>query len=275
MCGIAGILAAALDRSAQKAAIERMIPTLSHRGPDEWGEYVANGVALGHTRLSIIDLSSGQQPMASDRFVIVYNGEVFNYIELRRELEQQHGIRCATSSDTEVVLKAFEIYGPDAFKRFNGQFAMIIWDRKEKRLTIARDRYGVRPLYILNYGGGYFFSSEMKAFDALEGYCRNFNMRNLLQHGLLWNTLGDQTVYENVRSLPGGTYEVYGPSSPPRNFRYYEIGESSSAPPANIHAAIEEFSSLLDDSVRLRLRSDVPVGTYLSGGCSQSCAGHV
>jgi len=271
MCGIAGIFNGCQGKLTQKSIIEDMIAALSHRGPDEWGEYLADGIALGHTRLSIIDLSGGQQPMASNRFVISYNGEIYNYIELRQELEKDHNVMFSTSSDTEVVLMALEVYGPEALKKFNGQFAFIVWDKAEKRLIIARDRYGIRPLYILKHRGGYYFSSELKALDTIQGYTRHFDINNLFQHALLWNTLGDQTVYKNIRSLPGGTYEVYETGSPPKKNRYYEIGESyGNAPPPNINQAIEEFSELLNDSVRLRLRSDVPVATYLSGGIDSS-----
>jgi asparagine synthase (glutamine-hydrolysing) len=271
MCGIAGILNFNADGKSYKAAIIEMVSTLSHRGPDGWGTYVTQGLALGHTRLSILDLESGDQPMMTERFAIIYNGEVYNYIELRSDL-QKRGIRFSTQSDTEVVLRSFEAYGEKAFSLFNGQFAMAIWDRKDKRLVLARDRYGVRPLFILHHDNTWFFSSEMKAFDVVAGYHRSFDMENLFDHALLWNTIGDSTVFQNIRCLPPGTFEVYEAGIAPRNFRYYEIGETYDANkgPVGFAAAEEEFRCILEDSVDIRLRSDVPVGAYLSGGIDSS-----
>ncbi|MCI5119848.1 MAG: asparagine synthase (glutamine-hydrolyzing) [Candidatus Electrothrix sp. AUS4] len=266
MCGITGILHAAPDQGNQRNNIVNMTSTLSHRGPDGWGIYLSEHIALGHTRLSIIDLNSGDQPMMSNRYVLSYNGEIYNYRELRQEIESSHGIQFTTTSDTEVVLKSFEVYGSNALKKFNGQFALLLWDREKKELLIARDRYGIRPLYVLAHNQNYYFSSELKAFDTIPGCQRTFDIANLLVHGLLWNTLADSTVYRNIRSLPAGTFEVYQKNLPPRPFRYYEIGESEGSSPDNIESAAEEFSALLDDSVKLRLRSDVPVATYLSGG---------
>ena len=129
MCGIAGILRAYLDRNLQKMSIERMTSALTHRGPDGWGIYLSRKIALGHTRLSIIDLNGGNQPMCSDRYVVTYNGIIYNYIELRSELEGR-GALFKTNSDTEVVLKAFEVYDAEALPKFNGQFAFLLWDKK-------------------------------------------------------------------------------------------------------------------------------------------------
>lgn len=269
MCGIAGILKSNTNIQAQKQSIKKMIATLQHRGPDGWGIYVADDIALGHTRLSIIDLSGGNQPMMSNLYVIVYSGEIYNYIELRKDLISQ-GMDFSTQSDTEVILKAFEVYGTTAFSKFNGQFALLIWDKQKKRLIIARDRYGIRPLYILSHANRYYFSSEMKAFDTIKGFHRTFNMQNLFDHALYWNTLDDNTIFENIETLPGGTYEIYNSGEKPTRYRYYEIGESQGPLPANSDTAIEEFNDLLQDSVKLRLRSDVPVATYLSGGVDSS-----
>ncbi len=265
MCGIVGVLTSNTEPSALRQTLLRMISTLPHRGPDGWGYYVTPKIALGHTRLSIVDIAGGSQPMTTERYCISYNGEIYNHIELRKEL-QSAGLKFQTHSDTEVILKAFEVYGPDCLKKFNGQFAFLIWDRQEKQLTIARDRYGIRPLYILHHNGVFYYSSEMKAFDTITGFQRTFNHQALFEHSLLWNTLDDTTVFNDIRSLPAGTYEVYRPGSEPRLFRYYEIGESAGSSPTDINTAMEEFQGLLNDAVRLRLRSDVPVGAYLSGG---------
>ncbi len=269
MCGIAGILTFHDDALAREEALLRMVSTMGHRGPDGWGTYLSRDIGLGHARLSIVDLAGGHQPMMSDRCVVAYNGEIFNYIELRKELEGK-GARFRTNSDTEVVLKAYETYGTAAFAKFNGQFAMIIWDMREKRAIIARDRYGIRPLYVLEHGRCHYFASELKALDTIESWQRSINIENLFIHALLWNTLGDDTVYNDVKSLPAGTYEVYEQGKSPARYRYYEIGESCGNSPDSLGACKEEFVALLNDAVKLRLRSDVAVGAYLSGGIDSS-----
>lgn len=274
MCGITGFFINSSNNSQAERLIESMSATLGHRGPDGWGTYMTPEIAIGHTRLSIVDLAGGKQPMMTDRFAIAYNGEIFNYIELREELEQQ-GAQFKTTSDTEVALKAYEVYGTDCFAKFNGQFAMIIWDRLEKRATLARDRYGIRPLYVLNHMGTFYFASEMKAFDTIEGFQRRMTVGNVFEHGLLWNTLDDHTVWDNIRSVPGGTYEIYTPGQDPKKFRFFEIGESAPMAPVSFEEAKEQFTATLQDAVRLRLRSDVPVAAYLSGGIDSSVISHL
>ncbi len=246
-----------------------MTGTLAHRGPDAWGTYAGQGIALGHTRLSIVDLAAGHQPMATPRFVISYNGEVYNHIELREEL-QQHGITFGTNSDTEVVLKAYEVWGKDAFSKFNGQFAILLWDKSNRQLIAARDRYGVRPLYVTHWLGAWYFASEMKAFDALTGFRREYDFQHLLEHGLLWNSIGSDTVYKGIRTVEAGTIEVFTDSEPPKVHRYYSLGCMPQESPVSFAEAQEELREILRDAVRLRLRSDVPVGVYLSGGIDSS-----
>ncbi len=274
MCGIVGILNTDIDTFSKRESIRKMISTLIHRGPDGWGFYIADCIALGNTRLSIIDLSDGHQPMVSERYVISFNGEIYNHIELREELKQR-GFFFSTRSDTEVILKAFEAYGTEAVEKLNGQFAFVLWDRIDRKVIVARDRYGIRPLYILEHRGAYYFSSEMKAFDTIEGFYRRINIQSLFEHGLFWNTIGDDTIFDDIRSLPAGTLETIELGKPPIQHRYYEIGESSGVSPATFNEAIEIFSDLLKDAVRLRLRSDVPVGCYLSGGIDSSVVTHL
>lgn len=274
MCGITGFFINKTNYATADKLIEEMCWTLGHRGPDGWGTYLSAEMAIGHTRLSIVDLAAGMQPMLTDRFVIAYNGEIFNYIELREQLINE-GVRFSTHCDTEVVLKAYELYGSRAFPMFNGQFAMIIWDRQEKKAILARDRYGIRPLYVLDFQGSFYFASEMKAFDVIDGFRRSLDVPNVFQHGLLWNTVGDATVYQNIRSVPGGTYEIYTPGKQPQKFRYYEIGESPATIPPSFAEAKEQFADLLLDAVKLRLRSDVPVAAYLSGGIDSSVVSYL
>ncbi|MFC1505213.1 asparagine synthase (glutamine-hydrolyzing) [Thermodesulfobacteriota bacterium] len=273
MCGIAAILTTN-SIPVNIDEIRKMLSTLVHRGPDAWGTYCSKLVALGQTRLSILDLAGGHQPMTTSRYVIVYNGEVYNYIEIRDELEK-NGCYFKTTSDTEVVLKAFEIYGTESFSMFNGQFSIIIWDKIEKRIIVARDRYGIRPLYVLKYNGRLYFGSEMKAFDVISGFKRAFHINNLFEHALLWNTLDDRTVYQEIRSVPAGTFEIYAAKGLLHNKQYYQIGQSLGEIPEEFETGLEEFKSLLDDAVRLRLRSDVPVGAYLSGGIDSSVVTHL
>ncbi len=275
MCGITGIYGTDNDKLQREGVLRKMVSSLQHRGPDGWGYYISPEIALGQTRLSIVDLSTGDQPMATENSIIIYNGEIFNYIELKAELESQ-GIRFHTTCDTEVLLKAWEYYGDSCFEKLNGQFAVLIWNRKTKELVIARDRFGIRPLYLLNHGSNLYFASEMKAFDQIPGYERSFNPARLYEHGLMWNTFGDHTVYENIRSLPGGTMEVYREGKLIRQKIFYDIGRSASPSSFKSFGEAEEaFKSLMDDAVKLRLRSDVPVGAYLSGGIDSSVILHL
>ena len=270
MCGIAGIYGLDSDKNNRKTLIRNMSSTLQHRGPDGWGYYISPEIALGQTRLSIVDLATGDQPLTSGDKIIIYNGEIFNYIELRLELESK-GIRFNTTSDTEVLLKTYEYYGLDCFEKFNGQFAVLIWDKKAKELVVARDRYGVRPLFILEFKGNFYFSSEMKAFDQIPGYKRSFNAKHLFEHSLLWNTIADHTVYNDIRTLPGGCYAIYKNNKLITEKHFYQLGQHFNKYIDNtFKQAGEKFIELLNDSVKLRLRSDVPVGAYLSGGIDSS-----
>jgi asparagine synthase (glutamine-hydrolysing) len=269
MCGIVGILGSLQPPDSTRSELERMLSTLVHRGPDEWGTYVSNGCSLGQMRLSIIDLATGCQPMSNERSVIVYNGELYNYPELREDLRKR-GHVFHTTSDTEVVLEAIDEYGLDAFAKFNGQFAICLWDRRSRRLIVARDRFGVRPLYVTTHNGATYFASEMKAFDVLPGFTRTFDPDNLFIHALLWNTLGDSTVYRGIRSVEPGTCEVYENGTRIKVHRYYSLGEKGEKFTGSFSDASDRFTELLRDSVHVRLRSDVPVGAYLSGGIDSS-----
>lgn len=274
MCGISALYGSTKTPETSRATLIKMLSVLQHRGPDGWGYYLSPDVALGMVRLSILDLNSGDQPLISNGNVIVFNGEIYNYIELREDLEKK-GIRFMTTCDTEVLLKAYEYYGDACFAKFNGQFAVLIWDRKKKELIAARDRFGVRPLYILSHNNCFYFSSELKSFDQIEGYRREFDPANLLEHSLLWNTLGDHTVFKHIRSLPGGTYIVFREGRIVKEARYYEIGMHPGPEYRSYNEAEEAFKAKLEDSVRLRLRSDVPVGAYLSGGIDSSVVLHL
>ena len=249
-----------------KIFLNRAASILDHRGPDGWGYYLqeSQGLGLLHTRLAIIDPEHGAQPMRYGDWVISFNGEIYNYRELREEL-MALGMRFDANSDTEVLLKAVATWGELAFSKFNGEWACLLWHRSSRTLWVSRDRYGIRPLYILDFGGYLFFASETKAFDAIPSYRRDIDIEGLAQHALLWNTVGDETVFHRVKSVVPGTVERYSLEGRRNSYRYYhfpcEIDDSIS-----LSHAIEETSSLLESSIRLRMRSDVPVGMYLSGG---------
>lgn len=274
MCGISAIYGENADRESCMKTLVDMLSVLRHRGPDGWGYYISPEISLGQVRLSIVDLNTGDQPMISDRSVIIFNGEIYNYIELRKELENK-GMKFRTTCDTEVLLSAYEYFGEACFEKFNGQFAVLIWDKEKNELIVARDRFGVRPLYILEHNRCFYFSSEMKSFDQLDGFRREFDPGNLFEHALLWNTLGDKTVYKNIRSVPGGTFVIFKEGRIVRESRFYEIGRNRGPSFTSFEQAQEAFRAMLDDSVKLRLRSDVPVGAYLSGGIDSSVVLHL
>ncbi|MCA9629593.1 MAG: asparagine synthase (glutamine-hydrolyzing), partial [Myxococcales bacterium] len=276
MCGIAGILSLKADLPPTPVEVlSRMAATIEHRGPDEFGVYRDARVGLAHARLSIIDLATGQQPLADvdERFWLVFNGEIFNYVELRAELVQL-GHRFRTKSDTEVIAVAFKQWGHEAFARFNGQFAIALWDPRKRELTLARDWSGIRPLYYMEHAGRLYFSSEVKAiFAASDEVPRAFDARGLEETFTFWSAVPPQGVFEGVRDLPPGRVRVYSESG---------VEEHAAFELAFPRSREEEFQGSLDDAVvavrdalneatRLRmLRADVPVGSYLSGGLDSS-----
>ena len=267
MCGVFGIFAPGMSRELMREQLYLGIAQLDHRGPDGWGCYFTDGLALGHTRLSIFDPADGHQPMISETTVLVYNGEVYNHYELRRELEEE-GVVFYSQCDTEVIQRVYERDKADCLSRLNGQFAIILWDKKSKTLFVARDRLGMRPLYVLERSGALYFSSEMKAYDAIFPGEREIAPAQLLDHALLWNTIDSDTVYRNISSVVAGTYEIYREGRRVDKQRYYDIGQTCDGnfSPLSFAEAKEALIEQLDCSVQLRLRSDVPVGGYLSGG---------
>lgn len=274
MCGIIGIYGLNKDKYSRLSQVKQMTSSLAHRGPDGWGYYISSQIGFGQTRLSIVDLSTGDQPMKSGKYVIVFNGEIYNYIELKNELRKS-GITFQTTSDTEVLLKAFEHWGTKCFSLLNGQFAVLIWNTEEEILTIARDRFGIRPLYLIEFQKNIFFSSELKAFDQIEGYQREYDFKRLYEHALFWNTYGDHTVYKNIKSLPGGTFAIFSRGKIIQQNKFYEIGSECRINGNSLSQVTDDFKELMDDSVKLRLRSDVPVGAYLSGGIDSSVILHL
>ncbi len=273
MCGICGIVSP--ERGASRRGLAtRMALRMAHRGPDEFGVYADAHAALGHARLSIIDLSTGQQPMHNeDRSLwIVFNGEIFNYVELREDLAAL-GHEFYTHSDTEVILHAYEQYGPECLHRFNGQFGFAIWDRGKRELFLARDRAGIRPVYYLLADGAFHFASEMKAFLEVPGLALSLDPQALAQTVTFWSPLAPRTPFKEVRELEPGTWLRYRPEGgvvAKRTFwraPFAAKDDVDARPPAVVG---EELRALLIDASRIRLRADVPVGAYLSGGLDSS-----
>lgn len=267
MCGIAGIISQ--DSTALRTlALDRMVETLCHRGPDERGLHIEGSAALGHTRLSIIDLAGGQQPMQihNGRLWITFNGEIFNYIELRQELEQK-GHHFATKSDTEVILHLYQEYGPDFVQRMNGQWAFAIWDDVRRQLFLSRDRMGIRPLYYTTAGGAFIFASEIKAILAHPRVGRNIDLQALDQIFTFWCPLPSRTVFKNIHQLPPGHSAILKDGNL-KTWRYWQPGYEweEDGSPRGAERAADQLFELLLDAARIRLRADVPVGAYLSGG---------
>ena len=265
MCGIAGIVDA--TRRPERAELDAMIATLQHRGPDAFGVELRGDAGLAHARLSIIDLSGGSQPMSNEDGTvwITFNGEIYNYVELRKVLEDRgHVFR--TRSDTEVIVHAYEEYGPAAVESFNGQFAFAIWDARRRALFLARDRFGKKPLYYALKRGRFVFGSEMKAVLADPSIGRELDPRALRQILTFWHTVPPRTIFADVSELPAGHHLLFkdGACQVATYWRPDYAAPDETRSEADYG---EELRALLVDAVRLRmLRSDVPVGAYLSGG---------
>lgn len=277
MCGIAGMFDRSGREAAQEAALRQMLALLRHRGPDEFGILLDGETGLGNARLSIIDLSGGSQPIANEdhSLWIVFNGEIFNYLELRSELEARgHCFR--TSSDTEVILHLYEEYGPDCLSRMNGQFAIAIWDTNRRRLFLARDRLGIRPLFYTLAANKLLFASEIKAILADRRVRAELQPVVIEQIFRFWTPLGPETPFRGIFQLPPGHFLLVDRDSLQVK-KYWENrfptegdfqSNGSASPP--IEPLAEELRSLLIDACRIRLRADVPVGAYLSGGLDSS-----
>ncbi|MFO0756289.1 MAG: asparagine synthase (glutamine-hydrolyzing) [Byssovorax sp.] len=276
MCGIAGVVALREGLAPpSREALCRMAGALLHRGPDEQGIYRDARAGLAHTRLSIIDLSTGQQPLANEdgSLWVVFNGEIFNYLELRSELiAAGHVFR--TRSDTEVIVHAYEAWGDHAFARFNGQFAVALWDARAGALILARDRLGVRPLYVMEHGGRALFGSEVKAIFAADPTIeRRFDPIGIDQTFTFWSTVAPRTVFADVEEIPPGHVRTYvrGDVHQRAYARLaFPVGGEGFFR-GSIDDAADAVSAALREATRLRmLRADVPVGSYLSGGLDSS-----
>jgi asparagine synthase (glutamine-hydrolysing) len=272
MCGIVGICDLGGNRPVAEASIRQMLGMIRHRGPDQFGIYLDGSVGLGNARLSIIDLSSGQQPISNEdgTLWIVFNGEIFNHPELREELERL-GHRYSTNCDTETVLHAYEEWGPDSLSHFNGQFAIAIWDTRNRALFLARDRLGVRPIFYTVHDGILVFGSEIKAILAAPGVTAAVDPVALDQIFTFWSPLSPRSFFRGIQEVPAGHW-MRVQDGQIRVQPYWELTfpEAGEAPVRSKESYKEEFRELLIDATRIRLRADVPVGAYLSGGLDSS-----
>ena len=269
MCGITGILSLN-SRTVSPTLLRRMTDALAHRGPDGEGFWQEDVIGLGHRRLAILDLSeAGHQPMlsADHRWVLTYNGEVYNYHQLRIELEAE-GVWFRSKTDSEVVLYALARWGTKALLRFNGMFSLALWDRQEKTLLIARDRYGIKPLYYMHANNLFAFGSEQRAISTLPAFTKRLNKAGLVEYLTFQNFFTDQTLLEGIKLFPPGHFAVISPENSRLSLEQY--WNYQFVEPCGVVASeseyLEEYKRLFAQAVSSQLISDVELGTYLSGG---------
>ncbi|SME98866.1 asparagine synthase (glutamine-hydrolysing) [Tistlia consotensis] len=265
MCGILGHVAWQSGAQLAPERLTELNDLMTHRGPSSDGQFVEGPVGLAMRRLAIIDLTSGDQPMTSGdgRYVIVYNGEIYNYREIREELAAE-GHRFQTTSDTEVLLTAYQAWGPACLGKCNGMFAVAIWDRREQSLFLARDRLGVKPLYLANDGRRLLFASELRPIQKSGLFELEIDLRAVADLLAYWYVCEPKTIFRGITQLPPGHYALIKDGRIDLT-RWWDM-PAGPARRVGFGEACEELDALLLDSVRLRLRSDVPVGTLLSGG---------
>jgi asparagine synthase (glutamine-hydrolysing) len=268
MCGIAGLVNLKGD-AVSPVILKKMTDAIMHRGPDGEGLWIDENVGIGHRRLAIIDLSpAGHQPMVSadHRYILSYNGEIYNFRQLRAELELA-GYWFRSNTDSEVVLHALSLWGTDALLKFNGMFALALWDRKEKKLLLARDRYGIKPLYYAKQGEHFWFGSEQKAITADPCFRRTLNKAALLEYFTFQNIFTDQTLLNDVHLLPAGNFLVLQTNNHAvQQSQYWDYRFREPAGTVNKQEYLEELDRLFKQAVNRQLVSDVELGAYLSGG---------
>lgn len=264
MCGITGFYG--LD---DNQLLKRMSEAIRHRGPDDHGYFVDRNVSLAHRRLSIIDLSkNGRNPMHNEdsSIEIVFNGEIYNFQSIKEELlKKRH--KFYSNTDTEVIIHAYEEYGFECLKLFNGMFAFALWDANEQRLFIARDRLGIKPLYYAYIEGKFFFSSEIKSILQYDGYKKEIDRDSLYATFNLGYTVGEKTIFKGIHKLLPGHYACVDKNGL-KIEKYWDLREDVQY--TDLNDASKKLREMLEESVKLRLISDVPLGVYLSGGLDSS-----
>lgn len=270
MCGIFGYINNQGYCASEAVEIVRQgMQAISHRGPDGSGMWISNDgkVGLGHLRLSIIDIESGSQPMVSEggRYIIIFNGEIYNYLELQQELGQRE---FKTNSDTEVILQAYEVWGEKCLSRLRGMFSFVIWDDLKKNLFLARDRFGIKPLYLVKTSRGIFFSSEIKAFLPFMD-SRTLNKRGFSDYISFQFCIGEKTLIENVVQIPAAHYAILQSNYDLKTNCYWEVHYNIDYEHTE-RWFVERLKELIHDSMKIHLRADVEVGSYVSGGIDSS-----
>ncbi|MBV9938126.1 MAG: asparagine synthase (glutamine-hydrolyzing) [Acidobacteriaceae bacterium] len=276
MCGIFGWVVRSSQRQSPEQ-LSRLTDMMAHRGPDGHGQWIGDThdgrfqVGLGHRRLAIIDLVGGQQPMwsADGSIGLITNGEIYNYIELRAEL-QELGFSCRTDSDTEVMIEAYRAWGVDAIKRFRGMFAFALWDVKRERLVLGRDAFGKKPLFLASGAQALVFGSEIEPLTRFPGFDRSLDPDALAHYFLNRYVPGPLTFFRHVKKLQPGHYAVWQ-NGKMELTRYFTAPFAATDPDIlDFNQAVSLFSATFDDAVRIRMRSDAPYGAYLSGGIDSS-----
>lgn len=269
MCGIAGIVDFKY-KDDRKPIIEKMLSVMGYRGPDESGIYNSSFATIGNLRLSIVDIHGGQQPLSdqSGRYWIVFNGEIFNYPELRNELTKK-GFLFKTLSDTEVLVQLYAHYGRKCLGMLNGQFAFAIWDKKNEELFLARDRVGIRPLFYTTVNGDFSFASEIKSLFEQDDIIPELNLESLAQIFTFWASVTPNTAFKNIFELSPGEFMVYNRKGLVKE-KYWELNFDNCNSDLSLQSAKVQFNEIFSDAVRIRLRADVEVAAYLSGGLDSS-----
>ncbi|MFI9503583.1 asparagine synthase (glutamine-hydrolyzing) [Nocardia sp. NPDC052566] len=268
MCGVVGFIGSGARKDQRLELVRRGIRAIAHRGPDEVGLYDSDAFTLGTVRLSVIDPRLGQQPMVTPdhRYIAGFNGEVFNYLELRSELEGK-GIRFTTNSDTEVLLQSLAHWGLDALSRMNGQYGFVFYDKWEKVLILGRDRFGERPMLYTERDGTFFFSSEIKGLFAFPQVTRELAPEKVRRAMRYWSPVPGETCFTGIESIPPGHILVVRDGRAELSKYYHGIARQSAGPvPKSFEEAKTGLREVIRESIRLRLRTDYPLGTYISGG---------
>lgn len=270
MCGISGIINFDQDNHVKQSQLQRMVDALHHRGPDSNDIFLDANLGFGHNRLSIIDLDSGKQPMRSHcgNYIITFNGEIYNYLELKKELSLK-GHSFQTDSDTEVILEAYKEWGEDCQSRLNGMWAFALWDFRKKRLFLSRDRIGEKPLFYFQNSEGFKFASELSGLFA-SGVPRNVDLDYLEVYLVFTYIPEPHTFYKDIFKLESGHYIIIE-NGRAEIHEYWDLPSFDEEEPiTDKNLVYEKFNELFSDSIRLRMQSDVPFGAYLSGGLDSS-----
>src|SRR6267142_289404 len=268
MCGICGIVNFKASEPVDRSLVERMNLAQAHRGPDDDGYFIDNNVGLGHRRLSIIDVSGGKQPIFNEdgSIVVVFNGEIYNFAELTTNLIA-HGHQFKTRSDTETIVHAYEQYGDECMQDLRGMFAFALWDRRRRRLLLVRDRLGIKPVYYYAGPDFFVFASEIKSLLEHPRVPREVDPQALDLYLALRYVPGPRTMFKNIFKLQPGHWMTVDETGT-KIGKYWDVSyETRDVNPAQ---CLEEFAHLLEESVRLRLIADVPLGVFLSGGLDSS-----